>query len=189
MSQKSNFSLSSINFAVDFLFRVVLPPHEPKDVSKKKLKSPAKTICLSHKSSVVSNIFPRSWRVATCSVLVLELSILTRTKVDPSTLTSNIKIRSFLLIFLSKTSTLLLPIYPIATPQKFVLPCEKSIDPFNSSAHYFSGAKDEWLSCKNKNSLEPKLIFQYSDILILLREFCSLLTLFDIKCNFSPITY
>ena len=32
---------------------------------------------------------------------------------------------SILLIFLSKTLTLLLPTYSIATPQELVLPCEK----------------------------------------------------------------
>ena len=125
VSHKSNFSLSSINFAIDFFFRVGFLPYDSRDVSKKKLKSPDKTICLSYKYLIVSNILSRSWRVATCSVSVLGLCILTRTKLDSSTLTSNIKIRPFLSIFLSKTSTLLLPIYPIATPQEFVLPCEK----------------------------------------------------------------
>ena len=64
MSHKSNFSLSSINFAIDFSYRVGLLPYESRDVSKKKLKSPAKTICLSYKSLIVSNILSRSWRVA-----------------------------------------------------------------------------------------------------------------------------
>ena len=50
MSRESNFSLSSINFAIDFFLRVGLPPYESTDVSKKKLKSPAKTICLPYKS-------------------------------------------------------------------------------------------------------------------------------------------
>ena len=65
--------------------------------------------------------------------------------------------------------TLLFPVYSIATPQELVLPCEKNIDPFNSSAHFFWSAKDEWVSCKNK-------IFKYSNIWIFLREFCSLFT-------------
>ena len=69
MSHKSNFSLSSINLGVDFFFRVGLPPYESRDVSRKKLKSPAKTICLSDKSLIVSNILT----LVTCSVLVLEL--------------------------------------------------------------------------------------------------------------------
>ena len=49
MSHKSSFSLSSINLVIDFFFRVDLPPYESKDVSKKKLKSPTKTISLSYK--------------------------------------------------------------------------------------------------------------------------------------------
>ena len=57
MSHKSNFSLNSINFATDFFFRVGLPSYESSHVSKKKLKSPAKTICLSDKSLIVSNSF------------------------------------------------------------------------------------------------------------------------------------
>ena len=65
MSHKSNFSLSSLNFAIDFFFRVGLPPYQSRDVSKKKLKSPAKAICLSYKSLIVSNILSRSCRVAT----------------------------------------------------------------------------------------------------------------------------
>ena len=105
------------------------------------------------------------------------------------TLTCNIKIRTFLSMFKSKTSTLLLPIYPIATPKEFVLPFEKNIGPFNLSVHFFSSAKDEWVSCKSKNPLELKLPFKYLEILILLREFCSPLTLFYIKCNFTAITY
>ena len=223
MSHKSSFSLSSINLEIDFFFRVGLPPFESKDVSKKKLKSPAKTICFSYKSLIVSNILSRSRRVATCSVSVLRLPsrhttsfqqlcdlyttslmsyrrridvettscvywvyILTRSKLFSSTLTSDIKIRPFLSIFLSKTPTLSLPVYPIATLQELVLPCEKNIGPFNSSAHFFSSAKDEWVSCKTKNPSDPKLVFKYSNILILLREFCSPLILFDIKCNFTP---
>ena len=54
MSHKSNVLLSLINFAIDFIFRLGLPPHESEDVSKKKLKSPAKTICSSYKSLIVS---------------------------------------------------------------------------------------------------------------------------------------
>ena len=34
-------------FGIDFFFRVGLPPYESRDVSKKKLKSPTKSICLS----------------------------------------------------------------------------------------------------------------------------------------------
>ena len=69
MSHKSNFSLSSINLAIDFFFRVGLPLYESRDVSRKKLKSSAKTICLSDKSLIVSNILT----LVTCSVSVLEL--------------------------------------------------------------------------------------------------------------------
>ena len=46
MSQKSSFSLSSINLGIDFFCRVGLPPYESKDVPKKKLKPPAKIINL-----------------------------------------------------------------------------------------------------------------------------------------------
>ena len=53
-------------------------------------------------------------------------------------------------------STLLFPVYPTATPQELVLSCEKNIGPFNSSAYFFSSAKDEWVSCKNKIPLESK---------------------------------
>ena len=81
------------------------------------------------------------------------------------------KIRPFLSTFLSKMSTLLHPIYPNATPHEFVLPCEKNIGPFNSSAHFFSSAKDEWVSSKSKNPLEPKFFFKCSNNLIPLREF------------------
>ena len=94
---------------------------------------------------------------------------------DSSTLTSNIKIRPFLSIFLSKTSTLLLPIYPIATPQELVLPL-KNIGPYNSSAHFFQLKMNGFLA-KSKNPLEP-IFLKNSDILILFREFCSPLTLF-----------
>ena len=73
MSHNSNISLSSINLAIDLFFIVGLPPYESRDVLKKKLKSPAKTICLSDKSLIVSNILPRSRRVVTCSVSVLGL--------------------------------------------------------------------------------------------------------------------
>ena len=108
----------------------------------------------------------------TYSISVLGLYILTRTNLVSSTLTSNIT--SIFIDFMSKTSTLSYPIYPIATPHESVLPCEKNIGLFNSSTHFFSLAKDEWVSCKSKNSLESKLLFKYSNILILLREFCSL---------------
>ena len=73
MSHKPNFSLTSINLAIDFFFTVGLPPYESRDVSKKKLKSPAKIICLLDKSYIVSNILPRSRRVVTSSVSVLGL--------------------------------------------------------------------------------------------------------------------
>ena len=48
MSHISNVPLSSINVAIDFFFRVGLPMYETWDVSKKKLKSPAKTIYVCH---------------------------------------------------------------------------------------------------------------------------------------------
>ena len=83
MPHNSNFSLNSINLAIDFFFRVCLPLYESRNVSKKKLRSPAKTTCLSDKSLKVSKIL--------------------------------------------STSTLLFPIYPIATPQELVLACEKKI--------------------------------------------------------------
>ena len=188
MSHKSNFSLSLINFVIDFFFRVALPPYDSRDVLKKKLESPAKTICLSYKSLIASSISSRSWLVATCPLSVLGLCILTRTELDSPTLTFNIEIRPFSSIFLSKTSTLLLPIYPIATPQDLFYRMKK-IGLFNSSAHFFSPAKDEWVTCKRKNPLQPNLFFKYSNILILLREFYSPLTLLDIKCIFTPIRY
>ena len=71
MSHKSSFSVSSISLAIDFFFIVGVPPYEPRDVSKKKLKLAAKTTCLPGKSLIVSNILPRSRRVAACSVSVL----------------------------------------------------------------------------------------------------------------------
>ena len=43
------FQMSHTNqtfLAVDSLFSDCLPPYESRDVSKKKLKSPAKTVCL-----------------------------------------------------------------------------------------------------------------------------------------------
>ena len=73
MSDKSKFFLSSINLAIDFFFRVGLPPYKSKDVPKKKLKSPSKTISLSEKSLIASNILPRSRRAVTYSVSVLGL--------------------------------------------------------------------------------------------------------------------
>ena len=73
MSHKSNFSLSSINLAIDFFFRVGLPPDKSRNVSKNKLKSLAETICMSDKSLIVSNILPRTRRVATCPASVLGL--------------------------------------------------------------------------------------------------------------------
>ena len=73
MSHKSNFPLSSINLAIDLLFRVGLPSYESTNVSKTKLKLPAKAICLSDKSIIVSNFLPKSRRVFGCSVSVLGL--------------------------------------------------------------------------------------------------------------------
>ena len=90
------------------------------------------------------------------------------------------------ILFLFKTSTILFPIYTIAT-QELVVSCEKNIGPFNSSAHFFSSAKDEWVSCKNKTQSEHKLFFKDSNILITLKEFCSPLILFYTKCNFKLI--
>ena len=58
-----NLFFKLINLAIDFFFRVGLPSYE----------SPAKTICLSYKSLIVSNILPRSTRVASSSVSVLGL--------------------------------------------------------------------------------------------------------------------
>ena len=57
MSIKSNFSLSSINLAIDFFLRVGLPLYEYRGLSKKKLKSPAKTIYLSDKSLIVLTFY------------------------------------------------------------------------------------------------------------------------------------
>ena len=85
---------------------------------------------------------------------------------------------------MSRTSTLLFPIYPIATPQELVLPCEKNIGFLIHPRIFFSSAKDEWVSWKNKNLLEPKLFLKYSNTLIYLREFCSPLALLDIKCGY-----
>ena len=65
------------------------------------------------------------------------------------------------IILLSKTSILLFPAYPIATPQGFILPFEKNVGPFNLLAHFFLLAKDEWVSCKSKNPLESNLLFNY----------------------------
>ena len=76
--------------AIDLFFRTGFFPSEFKDVSKKKLKSPAKNICLSNKSLIVSKSLTR---VAACSASVLGLYLLTRIKLISSTLTSNIKIR------------------------------------------------------------------------------------------------
>ena len=73
MLHKSNFSLSSINVAIDFFFGDDLPPYESRDVSKKKVKLSANTICLSFKSVIVSNVLPRSTKVANCSFSVLGL--------------------------------------------------------------------------------------------------------------------
>ena len=50
--------------AVDSLFSDCLPSYESRDVSKEKLKSPAKTACLWYKFLIASNILPRSGRVA-----------------------------------------------------------------------------------------------------------------------------
>ena len=93
MSHKLNFYLSSINMAIDLFFRIGFFAPEFKDVSKKKLKSPAKNICLSNKSLIVSKILSSLTRVAACSASVLGLYLLTRIKLISSTLTSNIKIR------------------------------------------------------------------------------------------------
>ena len=173
-------------FAIDLFFRVGLPLHDSRDASKKKLKSLAKTICLSYKSLII--ILSRSWRVATCSVSVLGLYILTRTKLNSSILTSNIKLRPFLSVFCPRRRLYyFLHIYLLL--HKSSVYHVKKIGPFNLSVHFFPSAKDEWVSYKSKNPLEPKLFFKYSNILILLKEFCSPLTLFDIKCNFTPITY
>ena len=151
MSHKSNFSLSSINFATDLFFRVVLPLYYSRDIWKKKLKSPAKTIFLSYKSLIVSNISWRSWRIATWSISVLGLYILTIPKLDSSTLTSHIKIRPFSSIFLVQDveyiTSYISNLY--STRVHFII--WKKIGLFNSSAHFFSPAKDEWVSCKSKN--------------------------------------
>ena len=68
MSRKLNFSLSSIKVAIDFFFRAGLSPFQSKDVSRKKLKSPAKTICLPCQFWTVSNILPKAVRVTTVSI-------------------------------------------------------------------------------------------------------------------------
>ena len=59
---------------------------------------------------------------------------------------------SIFILFLFKTSTILFPIYAIAT-QELVAPCEKNIDPFNSSAHFLSSAKNEWVVLQKQNSV------------------------------------
>ena len=56
MSHKSNFSLSLISFAIDFFVRVGFPPYESRDLSKKKLKSSTKTLCLSCKYLIVYSL-------------------------------------------------------------------------------------------------------------------------------------
>ena len=98
MSNKSSLSLSSMNLAIDFFCRVCLPPYESKNVWKKKLKLPAKTICLLYKSLIVFNFLFHEELLIAVSVLVLYM--LTRTKLVSSTLTSNIKYVHFIDFFI-----------------------------------------------------------------------------------------
>ena len=107
-------------FDYRFPFQSWFALYESRDVSKKTLKSPAKTIYFSEKSLIASYILPWSGRVVTCSVSVLGLYMLTRIKLVSSSKTSNVKTRIFSSSFLSKTSSLLFAINPIATLHELV---------------------------------------------------------------------
>ena len=117
--------------------------------------------------------------VFSSSFPVLALCRLTSTRFCFICLTSRNKTRPFLSVFLSSRIKDFVPEYPIATPQEFVVPCQKNSVSLKSLFHFFH------LFHRNASTL----FLRYSNILILLSEFLIPRTLYEM--NFillQPIT-
>ena len=148
-----------MSFAKYFFFKIGFPSWVSSEVLKNKLKSPLSTTFLFIILRILFSISNNSVGVSNCSFSSFPFERLTSRSSLSHIFLSSIKIPPWSWFLVSTTSNDFEPWNAIATPQEFVVPWEQRIYPLRSLLHCFSSSKEEYVSCKQKQSHLAKSYF------------------------------